>query len=235
MKKISVIIPAWNEEKHIASAIRALKLQNYPRKDFEIIVVDNNSTDHTIKKAHDAGADKVVKEHEQGTNMARNKGVEVAEGNILCFIDADCVPPHNWLSHIENNLKNPRYAATGGGYDYGFKGLLRKANLFYTGILFKNVPRIIQFIFRKKDGVIIAGNFAIKKKTFIDIGKFPPIPFFGDDTAIAIEIVRKSGEIFFDPSLIVQTSPRRLKNQGLLKMAIIYAYHHFKIYFKYTF
>jgi glycosyltransferase involved in cell wall biosynthesis len=233
MKKISIIIPAWNEEGHIATAISALKKQNFPREDFEIIVVDNNSSDNTRDVAQAAGADLVLQEKEQGTNMARNCGLRSATGEILAFLDADCEPPTDWLSHIVKNFENAKISATSGPYDYGFKRVKKYCNLFYTHFVFVWFPDVLQFIFRKKAGIIIGGNFAVRKSAIQIIGEFPRFRFFGDDTAIATVLSRRVGKVFFDPTLIVKSSPRRMEKRGVLRTTFIYIYHFFKVYFTY--
>ena len=231
MKKISVIIPAWNEEKFVPKTISALLAQDYPREDFEIIVSDNNSNDKTSEVAKNAGADKVVFEKEKGTNVTRNRGAHEASAEILAFLDADCIPPPDWLRKIEKIFENPKIAAVSGPYDYEFRGIKKLADKFYIGLIFKTAPKIITFIFRKKDAIIIGGNFAVRKSTFETMGEFPRFRFYGDDTAIAIIIVRKIGEVLFDPNLIVKSSSRRLEKQGFFKIGFNYIFHHFKVYF----
>lgn len=232
MKKFSIIIPAWNEEEYVGAAIGASRAQDYPRDRFEIIVVDNNSADKTSMAARKAGADKVVLEPEQGTNMARNRGVEEAEGEILAFLDADCIPPPEWLRHLEENLSKRGVAATSGPYDLGFAGIRKYMDLLYTHFLFWVIPMALETVFRKKAGVIIGGNFAMKRSTMDVIGEFPRYRFFGDDTAIATLIARKVGRVWYDTSLTVKSSPRRLERHGLLTTAFRYAFHFFKVYFE---
>ena len=84
--KFSIVIPAFNEEETIEKAVKSLLHLNYNRKDFEIIVVDNASTDKTFEKAKSAGADKVVVELTVGTNMARERGRREASGDIIAFL-----------------------------------------------------------------------------------------------------------------------------------------------------
>ncbi len=229
--KFSIIIPAWNEEEFVGAAVGALRAQDYPRGEFEIIVVDNNSRDGTMEAARKAGADKVVAETEQGTNMARNRGVREAKGEILAFLDADCIPGPGWLRHLERNLATQGVVATSGPYDLGLAGVDKYLDYFYTRFLFRAVPRALEFIFRKKAAVIIGGNFAMERTAMDAIVEFPRYRFFGDDTAIAIKIARKVGKVWYDTSLVVKSSPRRLERHGLIMTAFRYAFHFFKVYF----
>jgi len=93
--KISVIVPAFNEEKFIARSLRKIKAATDAFAatgwDSEIIVCDNNSTDRTAEKARAAGAT-VVLEPVNQISRARNRGASAATGDWLVFVDADSYP-----------------------------------------------------------------------------------------------------------------------------------------------
>jgi len=229
--KYSVIIPAHNEGESIAKTINALKTQNIPRRDFEIIVVDNLSTDDTYEKAFEAGADVVVKENKKGTNIARQAGFENSKGEIVAFLDADCIPPCDWLQKIEKDLSQKNVAAVSGPYDYGFKGAQKFINDIYTRHIAPPVPRILEFVFRKKAGIVIGGNFAAKREVIEAIGGLPPLTFWGDDVAIAMSISRKVGRVLFDIDLNVKSSAERFEQKGFWKLGIKYMFEYLKIFF----
>lgn len=88
--KISVIIPAYNEEKHVKQCIDSLFAQNYPN--FELIVVDDGSTDQTPQILNDFSSQQkiiLLKQNHLGPARARNLGATCAGGDILVFVDAD--------------------------------------------------------------------------------------------------------------------------------------------------
>ncbi|VAW87011.1 hypothetical protein MNBD_GAMMA16-583 [hydrothermal vent metagenome] len=106
---VSVIIPALNEEEYIAEILQAIH-RYPPAENYEIIVVDNGSTDRTLTLAKDNGA-KFVK-HTQGTIASvRNYGVSVSCGQILIFLDADVLVTEKWATTmpmiIDELIKNP--------------------------------------------------------------------------------------------------------------------------------
>ncbi len=229
--KFSVVIPAYNEEKVVAKAIASLRKQNIPRADFEIIVVDNNSTDKTSEIARKAGADKVLKETQKGTNFAREKGFEASEGTIVAFLDADSEVPTDWLLGIEKDLSRPGVSAVSGTFDYGFKGITAFFDYLYSHILMRNLDSILHFFFRRKAGVIIGGNFGAWRWAIQKIGGLPPLRFWGDDAAIAMLLSRKVGRVIFDPELAVKSSPRRYEKEGIIKLTVRYMLAYFKVYF----
>jgi glycosyltransferase involved in cell wall biosynthesis len=229
--KYSVVIPAFNEAGHIEKAIKALKSQTAPRKDFEIIVVDNNSTDDTSRLAEAAGADKVVLETEPGTNIARQRGVIESSGEIVAFLDADCIPPPDWLEQIGTFLANKDIKAVSGPCDMGFTGMYRMIEILYTRYIFSNLDRMLHFVFRRKAGVIMGGNFAAPRETIDAIGGLPRFKFHGDDSAVAMLISRKVGKVMFSRTFRVFSSPRRFKSEGPLWLTLKYAWYYLKNYF----
>ncbi|MEA2059726.1 MAG: glycosyltransferase [Thermodesulfobacteriota bacterium] len=99
---ISVVVPVYNDSRGIAATLHALFRQRYPGDRFEIIVVDNNSTDQTfavIEKiaAVFSGNIIVAKEPVQSSYAARNTGIRLASGRYLAFIDANMTVPEDWL------------------------------------------------------------------------------------------------------------------------------------------
>lgn len=109
---ISLVIPAYNETKYLGKLLASVSGQNF--YDYEIIVVDNNSTDDTAKIAEQFGA-KVIKENRQGVAFARQAGFARAQGDIIATTDADTVLPSDWLAKIAAKFgENPRLVAYGG-------------------------------------------------------------------------------------------------------------------------
>lgn len=232
--KFSIIIPAYNEEKFIESAIRSvLANQKFiTRKDFEILIVNNNSIDRTKEIAHQAGADKIIFESQKGTNFARQKGFSESQGRIVAFLDADCIAPEDWLLRIEKDLNINNYAAVSGPYDYQLKGIKQILSNFWQKIICPIIPQVLYFIFRKKTGLIINGNWAAKRETLEKVGGIPPAKFEGDDAFIANLISRNVGPVFFDRHLVVKTSSRRFQKEGMVRTAFIYALNYLNVYFK---
>ncbi|MBI4599437.1 glycosyltransferase family 2 protein [Candidatus Uhrbacteria bacterium] len=234
-KKISVIIPAWNEEQYIGIALDALHQQSFPRDDFEIVVIDNVSTDRTSAIARERGADKVVFEPCKGTNSARQRGIHEAQGEIVAFLDADCVPPADWLEKIYITLhkRRSKCAAIAGSYVFHVEPIdhIFFAQEAYRWIVMPAMASIFGRVLQR-GGVLIGGNFASFRENFQRInGIDTSYTFFGDDASIA----KKFGEIGyveFDPTLFVYTSDRRFIREGLIKTNWEYTKNYFKVMLK---
>ena len=110
---ISVIVPAYNAEKHLARCLEALLAQTMPRNQYEIIVVDDGSRDATYKIAQSLGV-RVLSQANGGAAAARNLGAQNARGAIVIFIDADSVPDKSWLEKMVAPFANPDIAGASG-------------------------------------------------------------------------------------------------------------------------
>ena len=102
--KISVIIPARNEEKNIGQLLQALQEQSYSNELFEVIVVDDHSTDRTANVVQQFPTAKLFQLKEDNINSYKKKAIETAiaaaSGELIVTTDADCLPPPNWLKTI---------------------------------------------------------------------------------------------------------------------------------------
>src|SRR4030067_2135793 len=101
-KNISVVIPVKNSESTIGECIEALNRSNY--NNFEIVVVDDNSSDNSIDIARSHGCKIVKSKGDGGVSAARNSGAESAESDIILFIDADIILRGNSLKIIEEDF-----------------------------------------------------------------------------------------------------------------------------------
>ncbi len=101
---ISIIIPARNEAEKISDLLTALQQQSYPRHLYEVIVIDDHSTDDTALVVQKSSFAKLIQLKEDTMNAykkkALEKGIAAATGNLIVTTDADCIPGKNWLSSI---------------------------------------------------------------------------------------------------------------------------------------
>jgi GT2 family glycosyltransferase len=136
--KVSIIIRTKNEEKWIGHCLEAVFSQNY--KNFEVIIVDNNSTDSTISKAKKFDL-KVIKIDKFIPGKAINDGIRAAEGEILVCLSGHCVPTnHNWLENLVRDLSDPNVAGVYGRQEpLSFTSPKDKRDLYITFGLDKRV------------------------------------------------------------------------------------------------
>ena len=112
---ISIIIPAYNVEKTILKCINSVKNQRYQKK--EIIVVDDGSIDSTKNILKDTSRINVIFQKNRGPGAARNKGVTKAKGDLLLFLDSDCIINDiSFLDKLVLKFKDKSIVAVGSGY-----------------------------------------------------------------------------------------------------------------------
>lgn len=106
MKKISIIIPTFNSKKYLERCIESLLKQSY--KNIEIIIIDDGSNDGTEELINKKYLNNVqyIKQHNLGVSAARNKGIEIATGDYIFFIDADDTIDMDVLIGLINNFKD---------------------------------------------------------------------------------------------------------------------------------
>ena len=102
--RLSIVIPCYNEEAYLADAIHSLHQQEFDGE-YEIVVVDNNSTDATAEIARSLGV-RVVTEAVPGVCNARQTGTEASSGEIVISTDADTTHPPDWLAKIDRNFRS---------------------------------------------------------------------------------------------------------------------------------
>ena len=110
--KASVIIPVYNDPR-VGDCIVSLLAQDYPKELYEIIVVDNNSNDSTQEVIQRFNVT-YVREDRKGSYSARNKGLEIASGDVAAFIDADCVADPHWLGELLKGFEDSKVGGVGG-------------------------------------------------------------------------------------------------------------------------
>jgi rSAM/selenodomain-associated transferase 2 len=206
---ISIITPVFNEEKNIKPFMSYLgSLEG----DFELIMVDGGSSDHTmdeVQKYIDCFNHKLILlVSERGRAIQMNKGANMARGDILLFLHVDCVLENDALTIIEKLTYDNNVA---GG---GFKQAFSNPDFFLkfqsdTG----NIRAGITQVFFGDYGIFL------KKKVFRKIGGYDDIPFLED-----VEICRKAkkyGRLLQVDRRIV-TSPRRYLKKGKVRLTIAF-------------
>jgi len=96
---VSVVIPAYNVVDTILACLVALEKQTIERHRYEIIVVDDGSTDETPRLAAERGSI-VLRQTNQGPAVARNRGIAASRGDVVLFTDADCAPVEDWIAQM---------------------------------------------------------------------------------------------------------------------------------------
>jgi glycosyltransferase involved in cell wall biosynthesis len=162
---LSIVMPVYNGGQTFVHCLQALFQSHF--KDWELIVVDDGSTDDSAIAAQALGATVLKTNSRSGPGAARNLGAQVAKGTFLCFVDADCEVHPNTLGRLAQTLEqHPDVDAVFGSYDDS-----PKANNFVAQ--YKNLlHHYVHQTGHKQASTFWAGCGAVKRSTFLKLGGF---------------------------------------------------------------
>jgi glycosyltransferase involved in cell wall biosynthesis len=218
--QISVVIPAYNEEKFLRDCLLSVKKQHVSVP-YEIIVVNNNSTDATAKIAREEGV-RVFDEPEKGLAFARQKGLDAAKGELLVYLDADVRLPAGWLEKIYTYFqKNPRVSAISCDFRfYDGRVLETIGQRFFDGIIMPLNNAVMRLV--DKPEVLIGQSIALRTESLRKAGGINlDFVFHGEDTSLAYRM-HSQGKVKFLSDIFVYSSARRYQRDGLFET--LYAY-----------
>jgi len=193
--KISVIIPARNEEENIGKLLSSLEKQTYSPNLFEIIVVDDHSTDNTTAVVNSYSFAKLIKLEFDNINSYKKKAIETgiaaASGDLIITTDADCIVPENWLKTIASFKEKTSvvFIAAPVALEYG-SNLLQIFQaldfLVLQGITAASVQKRIH-------NMCNGANLAYERKAFFEVNGFTGIDHIasGDDMLLMQKIAQR--------------------------------------------
>ena len=205
---VSVVIPTLNEAKFLERCVASFGKQSVPRDRFEIIVSDSSSDDETAEIAKRL-ADRVVVCERISATHGRNEGAKAASGKYLVFVDADSAVGERFVEGVVRALERG-IAATG--------PIFSLENDYLPADIFLRYWSLQSLVSTAIGYPIFPGfNFAVRKGVFEKSGGFQE-KRTGEDIDLSLRL-SKLGKIVFENDLVVLTSTRRLREQGILKYA----------------
>lgn len=201
----------------------------YPHLVTEIVVVNNASLDRTAEVAGEHPGVTVINEPLKGLVMARRAGFVVTSGELVANLDADTRTPRGWLTRVVSEFEhNSKLVALSGPYIYYDLNALERACVkvfYFFGWLFYLVNHYVLH----RGAMLQGGNFVLRRSAWEQAGGFDSsISFYGEDTDVARRIT-PYGEVKWTWGLPMYASGRRLAEEGLPRVAYIYAMNFFSI------
>jgi glycosyltransferase involved in cell wall biosynthesis len=195
MRKVTIIIPARNEEQYLAKCLESIARIDYPQDSVEVIVIDNGSTDQTVSIAHQYKAKVYTKEG--NVSALRNFGAKEASHEILAFVDADCSLPSHWLKDAMSFLCLKNVGAVGCWYKIPEKKSSWVEVVWDAHM--KSRRNIIGDV-----NWVPSGNFILPKAVFNEVGGFDEVLFTSEDVDICARIRNKGKRIYSHPKLAIE-------------------------------
>jgi len=234
--KISVIVCTHNRCELLRESFRSLLAQDYCAQDYELIVVDNNSTDGTRDVFEEFAIKRnglhvrYVMEEKIGLSHARNRGIAEAQGDIMAFIDDDARAEKSWLSQLVKVYSEEKDAGCVGGRVildwYAEKPFWWQPELdeVFNGINYSD-KRIVLSHPRYPYGTNISYKADILEKVGLfgtDLGRIGSKLLAGEETELCLRIEKAGYKIFYEPSAVVyhRVEPDKLTKSYIRKRAI---------------
>ena len=180
---ISIVIPLYNKEPHIARALNSVLAQTF--QDFEVVIVDDGSTDNSaevVKKFEDFRI-RLIQQENRGVSVARNRGIEAARAELIAFLDAD----DEWLpQHLETIMclrsKFPKAGAYATLYSIQHRERIKKVDIPCPSLKSGDglIPRY--FKLAAECDPITSSSVCIPRSIFDSVGLFTPDVWWGEDT-----------------------------------------------------
>lgn len=234
--RLSFVVPAYNEEAYLPACLESIleQTRSLPAGSTEIIVVNNASTDRTREVALSFAGVTVVDEPRKGLTFARQAGFAASTGDLIANVDSDSRLTPGWVALVLSTFaeaeakalaarpefKRPLVAFSGPVVYYDLTP--RQRVLVHAFYLIGWMTYVMNRYVLRIGSMVQGGNFVTTREGLAAIGGFnTAISFYGEDTDIARRL-NAVGEVRFTFDLKMFSSARRLKNEGLLTMALRY-------------
>jgi cellulose synthase/poly-beta-1,6-N-acetylglucosamine synthase-like glycosyltransferase len=215
---VSIVIPVYNGASTIRLCLDAILSQDFPREQFEVIVVDNNSTDGTPEIVKQYPVLLLYERELQGPHAATNTGVRQAQGDIVAFTDSDCIPQRGWLSTLVAPFADENVVGVGGKIE-AYQPRTRIEWFLQEEVhLFRNCVRLSESF----PASVITGNAAYRTSALRQVGLFNANLYTGAEVDLAWRVQWATGkEVVYVPESIVY---------HIFRPTLRRMFRHFRIY-----
>lgn len=199
MFQVAVVIPVWNGEAVIGRCLEALSRQTLPRDAYQIIVVDNGSSDSTAEIARGFAAVEVIAETRPGSYVARNLGIGRVNAPITAFTDADCTPAPDWLEQVlRAAAANPGFGVLAGKIEL-FDEIAQEREVFGDYERLFSFPQA-----HAARGNCATANWASETAVLNQLGGFDAGLKSGGDRQMALRIREAGYPLIYVPEMVVR-------------------------------
>lgn len=194
---VSVIIPVFNNAATLGSVLEGLARQSYPPERYEVLVVDNRSSDGSAELARAHGVRLLAETARQSAYAARNRGIAAARGDVLAFLDGDCVPEPAWLGAGVAALEREGAGLAGGRIEIRAAG--DRALLAH----YERLSYVRQAETIAAHGTSAGGNLFLRRAVIDAAGPFREDLVSGGDSEICLRARRHGFRIAYAEDAVV--------------------------------
>jgi mycofactocin system glycosyltransferase len=213
---VSIVIPVYNRPAEIAECLASLKSLDYPDDKMEVIVIDDASRDHTAAEVRRFGVRLIVQPNNMGQSAARNAGVAAASGEIIAFLDSDCIAEKAWLRELVPYFQDPRVALVGG-----------YVGAYYNEKRMDRYEQVCSALNMGADAVLGRGegsvfyvptcNMLVRKEIYDQVGGLDETLQVGEDVDLCWRMMQAKHHLFYIPRGRVLHKHRNRMLSGFLR------------------
>ena len=211
---VSVITPVFNDRAGLRGCLEALADQTYPHDHMEIIVVDNGSADSVEDIIAEFEAVTLLWELRTGSYAARNRGIRAARGEVLAFIDSDCVAAPDWLG---NGVKSLEAAGAGSIVGGRVRTTVRDPGKLSAAEIYDLVCAFPMRQYVEQSRFAGAGNLFVFDSAFRDVGPFNGDLKSGGDREWSLRAGARGYEVIYAHDVVVSHPARTRLGQLMRK------------------
>ena len=233
---LSIIICSYNRASYFSDALTSLYCQTAGLNEFEVIIVDNNSTDNTKEvyaqwsQTNTNGQFTFISESKQGASFARNTGAAIAKGEWVCFMDDDAVATANYVENIFKHIQNkPDAVGFGGRIIPKYIPSEPKWMSYYVSSLVGNFDYAPTACAFENGKYPLESNMVVKKSVYDQIGGFNvnlpgvvgTMRIGGEGKELFYKIIALGHIIYYDPSICVHhvVEVKKLTSEYMYRVA----------------
>lgn len=201
--RVSVVIPVYNEAERLSACLEAIAGQTVTP--YEVIVVDNNSTDATAAVAARFGFARLLREPKQGVVHARNRGFDAARGDLIARIDADTLLPPSWIAQVQDIFRSPGVSAVSGAphyYDFPLHRIADPVDMVLRARLARKL---------KDTNFLWGANMAVRRDDWLRVRPDLCVEnSLHEDFDLGIHLQARGLKVVYDEELVAGVSSRRI-------------------------
>ncbi len=199
---VSVIIPTYRDWVGLQHCLLALAQQHYPPDGFEVLAVNNAPDEEPPTSLVWTGQVRLLSEPKPGSYAARNRGIGVARGGVLVFLDADCLPEPDWLGAALACMENQGADLVAGHIALTYKSArLTPAECYEKAFAFRQARNV-------ERGVAVTANLIVRREVFDAVGVFNEQMMSGGDFEWTRRATSAGFKLVYCPDAVVRHPAR---------------------------
>lgn len=220
---VSVVIPVYNRQDFVSVCLASLCSQTYPLERYEILLVDDGSTDGTSERAREMlrgwpGAFQIIEKANEGPASARNAGIKASQADVIAFIDSDCVAEASWLEQLVETLVASDADGVGGPL----------VNIVPKGWVAQYLDAASFFRHRVRHGQVdylLTANVAFRRSVLVSVNGFSQYKgVWGEDADLSFRLIQEGYTLVLAEQGIVTHYGTPVSLRGLVKDLYHYGY-----------